>query len=92
MFQYKTDFDPRQPSQFNCINPIFAGGSADKPPQVGIEDFADSSINVGIRFWVPTTSYFDTRFRANAAIYEALKTAEIDSPFTQWEIKILDKA
>lgn len=72
--------------------PYFLRGSADKPHQVGIKDFADSSINIGIRFWTPTTSYFDTRFRANAAIYEALKTAEIDIPFTQWEIKILDKA
>jgi len=67
------------------------GVSTDKPPQVGIEDFADSSINIGIRFWAPTTSYFDTRFRANAAIFKALKTAEIDIPFPQREVRMLNQ-
>lgn len=61
----------------------------DRPPQVGIEDFADSSINIGIRFWAPTNQYFDTRYRANAAIFEALKAAEIAIPFPQREVRIL---
>ena len=61
----------------------------DRPPQVGIEDFADSSINIGIRFWAPTSHYFDTRYRANAAIFEALKAAEIDIPFPQREVRIV---
>ncbi len=61
----------------------------EKPPQVGIEDFADSSVNIGIRFWAPTSHYFDTRYKANAAIFEALKAAEIDIPFPQREVRIL---
>jgi len=68
------------------------GVSTDKLPQVGLEDFADSSVNIGIRFWAQTNRYYDTRFRANAAIFEALKTANIEIPFPQREIKILDKA
>jgi small conductance mechanosensitive channel len=63
----------------------------DRPPQVGIEDFADSSINIGIRFWAPTNQYFDTRYRANAAIFDALKAAEIDIPFPQREVRLLGK-
>ena len=63
----------------------------ERPPQVGIEDFADSSINIGIRFWAPTAHYFDTRYRANAAIYEALKAAEIDIPFPQREVRLLNQ-
>jgi small conductance mechanosensitive channel len=63
--------------------------NVDRSPQVGIEDFADSSINIGIRFWAPTTHYFDTRYRANAAIFEALKAAQIDIPFPQREVRIL---
>ncbi len=63
--------------------------NAEKAPQVGIEDFADSSINIGIRFWAPTNQYFDTRYRANSAIFEALKAAEIDIPFPQREVRIL---
>jgi len=65
--------------------------NTDKPPQVGIEDFADSSINIGIRFWAPTNHYYDTRYRANAAIFAALKTADIDIPFPQREVRILSQ-
>lgn len=57
--------------------------------QVGIEDFADSGINLGIRFWAPTISYFETRYRANASIYKALKEADITIPYPQREIRIL---
>ena len=60
-----------------------------RKPQVGIEDFADSSVNIGIRFWVPTEHYFDTRYSANAAIYDALHAANITIPFPQREIRIL---
>jgi len=60
-----------------------------RKPLVGIEDFADSSVNIGIRFWAPTEHYFDVRYRANAAIYDALQTANITIPFPQREIRIL---
>lgn len=65
--------------------------STARAPLVGIEDFADSSINIGIRFWAPTSHYFETRYRANAAIFTALKDAEITIPFPQREIRILNE-
>lgn len=65
--------------------------STNRPPQVGIEDFADSSINIGIRFWAPTSRYFDTRYRVNAAIFNALKANNIEIPFPQREVRILEK-
>lgn len=61
-----------------------------RQPLVGIEDFADSSINIGIRFWAPTNHYFESRYCANAAIYAALKAANITIPFPQREIRILN--
>lgn len=63
--------------------------STARAPMVGIEDFADSSINIGIRFWAPTTHYFETRYRANAAIFLALQDAGIAIPFPQREVRIL---
>ena len=66
--------------------------SVTRKPLVGIEDFADSSINIGIRFWAPTAHYFESRYRANAAIYGALKAANITIPFPQREVRILDTA
>jgi len=65
--------------------------SKERMPLVGIEDFADSSINIGIRFWAPTRHYFETRYRANAAIFKALQAAGITIPFPQQEIRILNK-
>ena len=62
-----------------------------RKPLIGIDEFADSSINIGIRFWVPTNNYFETRYRANASIYKALKEADITIPFPQREIRILSK-
>ena len=61
-----------------------------RKPQVGIEDFADSSINIGVRFWAPTSHYFETRFKANAAIYAALQDAGIVIPFPQREVRMLE--
>ena len=62
-----------------------------RTPLVGIEDFADSCINIGIRFWAPTSHYFETRYRANEAIFAALQAAGITIPFPQREIRILSE-
>jgi len=60
-----------------------------RAPLVGIDDFADSAINIGIRFWAPTSSYFETKHRANAEIFDALKKANITIPFPQREVRLL---
>ncbi len=62
------------------------------PPQIGIDQFADSSINLGLRYWVPTNIYHQTRFQVNDAIHAALKENNISIPFPQREIRILEKS
>jgi small conductance mechanosensitive channel len=49
------------------------------------------SVTIGIRFWALTKRSFDTRYRTNAAIFAALQAAELDIPFPQREVRILDK-
>jgi small conductance mechanosensitive channel len=62
----------------------------DEPaPQIGIEEFADSSVNIGMRYWVPTKQYFQILYQANLAVYEALNKAEITIPFPQRDIHML---
>ncbi len=51
--------------------------STEKAPLIGIEDFGESCLLIGVRFWVPTVHYFDGQFQANAAIYRALQDADI---------------
>ncbi len=60
-----------------------------REPLVGIAEFAESSINIGIRFWAPTSHYFETCYQANAKIFSALKAADITIPFPQREIRLL---
>lgn len=58
---------------------------------IGIENFGDSSIDIGIRYWAPTREYFDTQYKVNLAFYEALKKADITIPFPQREVRILNQ-
>lgn len=66
--------------------------SNEPAPQVGIEEFGDSSINIGLRYWVPTIRYFETSFRVNLAVYRALQEAGLTIPFPQREVRLLDRA
>ncbi len=59
------------------------------PPQVGIDAFADSAISIGMRYWVPTVKYFDTKFRVNDAIHAALVEGNITIPFPQRDVHLI---
>jgi len=74
-----------------CV--VAAGGkdAASEPaPQVGIEAFADSSINIGYRYWVRTEAYFQTLYRVNLAIHKGFHEAGIVIPFPQREVRVLN--
>ncbi len=66
------------------------GVDTNRPPQVGIDEFGDNSINFGIRFWVPTDKYHQLRFRVNDELFKALHLAGIEIPFPQREIRLLN--
>jgi small conductance mechanosensitive channel len=63
--------------------------SSDPPPQVGIQEFGDSCIKLGVRYWVPTKQYFQTMYVVNLSIYQALKTAQITIPFPQRDVHMI---
>lgn len=58
-------------------------------PVVGIAKFSDSSIELGLRYWVPTKSYFKTQFEVNLALYNTLHVNNISIPYPQREVRIL---
>ena len=60
-------------------------------PQIGVQDFAESAINIGYRFWVPTQKYFHVFYAVNAAVYKALKEAGVTIPFPQREVRIISQ-
>ncbi len=47
------------------------------PPQVGIHDFTYGGIVLGLRFWVASRRYFETRYAVNQAALTALSAAGI---------------
>lgn len=67
----------------------FSEVSKEHKPVVGIAKFGDSSIELGLRYWVPTKSFFKTQYEVNSALYAALKQHHITIPYPQREVKIL---
>ncbi len=63
--------------------------SKDPPPQVGIQEFGDSSINIGYRCWVPTKKYFQTLYKLNLAVYKQLIEKGVEIPFPQRDVRIV---
>ena len=60
--------------------------SQDPAPQIGIDCFADSSVQIGFRYWVPTKRYFHVRYAVNQAIYKALTQARISIAYPRLEV------
>ncbi len=58
-------------------------------PQIGVDSFGDSSINIAYRYWIPTIGYYAVKFAVNKAIFEALGRNGITIPFPQREVRIL---
>lgn len=52
-------------------------------PKIGLDNLADSALEIRVRFWVPTKSYFQMRFAAMEAIYLALQKGNVEIPFPQ---------
>lgn len=74
----------------NCLSDL-DGVTDDKRPQVGIEGFGDSSINIGIRIWLPTQHYFALQYEANRRIFAALQEDGVVIPFPQQEVRVLNE-
>lgn len=59
---------------------------------VGIENFGDSSVDIGVRYWVPTIDYFKTQYAVNLAIYNAVKKAGLTIPYPQRDVHLFQTA
>jgi len=61
----------------------------EKEPIVGIENFSDSAIIIGYRYWVPTNSFFKTQNAVNLKVLDALNKAKVAILFPQRGIRML---
>lgn len=46
-------------------------------PQVGLHDFTFGGLVLGVRFWVPSSRYYELRYKVNRAILDALRNAGV---------------
>ena len=60
-----------------------------RKPLVGIDAFADSSINIAVRLWTPTEHLYSAKYKAYKEIYLALDKANIKIPFPQRDIHLI---
>lgn len=58
-------------------------------PVVWINELADSSVNLTVRAWVPTSEYWDVYFRLNEMFYKQLPEHGIDFPFPQMDVHLV---
>ena len=87
------DSDPEKAIQIikEALNE-FQEISKEPPPQVGIQKFGDSSIDIGLRYWIPTQKYFKTLYQVNLAVYKQLKARDIEIPFPQRDVHIVSRS
>ena len=60
-----------------------------RKPLVGIDAFADSSINIAVRLWTPTENLYSAKYEAYKEIYLTLENANIKIPFPQRDIHLI---
>ena len=86
------DYGANPEEAIRCIQDAIKtvdGIAPKREPDVGIDAFGDSSINIGYRVWVPTNTYHRSRYAINLAVYHALKKAEINIPFPQRDVRLI---
>ena len=62
----------------------------DPLPLVFVNSLADSSVNLNVRVWMERANYWDTVFAIQQLVKNALDTANIEIPFPQRDIHIID--
>jgi small conductance mechanosensitive channel len=60
-------------------------------PQAVISTLGDSSITVSLRVWTKTSDYWDVMFMLNAEARDRLKAENIDIPFPQRVIRVVQE-
>ena len=55
----------------------------DPKPQVLVADLADSSVNLTLRFWVPTAEYWNVYWKIKGELKETIESEGLNIPFPQ---------
>ncbi|MFT6754194.1 MAG: small conductance mechanosensitive channel [Candidatus Azotimanducaceae bacterium] len=64
------------------------GVVSDPKPMVGIDHFGPSTLQLGVRYWVPTESYFELMYATNRSILKSLKEANVEFAYPKQTVKV----
>lgn len=70
----------------------FENVSVDNKAIVGIEKFGDNALEIGMRYWVPTRSFFKMQYEVNLAVYKALGESGLTIPYPRRDVHIYGQA
>ena len=61
----------------------------EKEPQIGIAEFADSSVTLTVKLWCRQSDYLGVLFGINQGIFEEFRRNQIEIPFPQREVHLI---
>ncbi len=64
----------------------------DKEIKIFVKELGESSVDIGLRFWIPTEQYWDIRWRTLERLKYALDNAGITIPFQSLEVNVHEEA
>lgn len=87
---YDADIDHAKETILGAIKSVEAV-SSDPQPDIGVWEFADSSINLRARWWTSTDDFYDARMNVLEAVKKAMDGADIEIPFPHRQILVQDE-
>jgi small conductance mechanosensitive channel len=61
-------------------------------PLIGIARFAESAIEIGLRYWVPTRRYYEIQYAVNREIFRRIREHGIVMPYPQLHVHMQDNS
>ena len=55
---------------------------------IGIQNFGENAVEIGMRYWVPARNFFKIQYEVNLAVYKALNAANVTIPYPQRDLHI----
>ena len=82
---YENDFETAKAIILECVNGLDYA-LEDPEPFVGVEAHAASSVDIAVKFWVPTEKYYDAKYAMREAVKLAFDANGIEIPYPQLQI------
>ena len=83
---YDSDYETAKALIIDCVKGL--GHALEDPaPFVGMEAHAQSSVDVIVKYWVPTDVYYDSKYMMREAVKLAFDAHGVEIPYPQLEVR-----